>query len=53
MGQAELDGSLEARDCTVRYRRDGRVLAVAVVQRDLEGLRAEAEFERRLLPGAE
>ena len=35
--QAELDGSLEARDCTIRYRRGGKLLAVAVVQRDLEG----------------
>jgi NADPH-dependent 2,4-dienoyl-CoA reductase/sulfur reductase-like enzyme len=45
---AELDGRLDAdaRDCTITYRRDGRKLAVAVVQRDLEGLRAELEFER-------
>ena len=46
--QAELDGSLEARDCTIRYTRGGTLLAVAVVQRDLEGLRAEAEFEQRI-----
>ena len=32
--------------CTLSYRREGRKLAVAVVHRDLEGLRAEVEFER-------
>jgi NADPH-dependent 2,4-dienoyl-CoA reductase/sulfur reductase-like enzyme/nitrite reductase/ring-hydroxylating ferredoxin subunit len=42
----EIDGSIEARDCSVTYFRDGRKLAVAVVHRDLEGLRAEVEFER-------
>jgi NADPH-dependent 2,4-dienoyl-CoA reductase/sulfur reductase-like enzyme len=44
----ELDGRLEAGmgGCTITYRRDGRKLAVAAVHRDLEGLRAEVEFER-------
>jgi apoptosis-inducing factor 3 len=37
---------LEARDCKITYRRGDRKLAVAVVRRDLEGLRSEAEFER-------
>ncbi len=41
-----IDGSIEARDCSVTYLRDGRKLAVAVIHRDLEGLRAEVEFER-------
>ena len=50
--QVETDGSLEARDCKLTYRRDGRKLAVAVVHRDLEGLRAEAEFERALAASA-
>jgi len=46
--QAEIDGRLDAdtRDCTITYRRGGKKLAVAVVHRDLEGLRAEVEFER-------
>jgi NADPH-dependent 2,4-dienoyl-CoA reductase/sulfur reductase-like enzyme/nitrite reductase/ring-hydroxylating ferredoxin subunit len=44
--KAEIEGSLERRDCTVTYRLGGRKLAVAVVHRDLEGLRAEVEFER-------
>jgi NADPH-dependent 2,4-dienoyl-CoA reductase/sulfur reductase-like enzyme/nitrite reductase/ring-hydroxylating ferredoxin subunit len=42
---AELEGSLEARDCAVTYRRAGQKVAVAIVQRDLVGLRAEVEFE--------
>ncbi len=48
----EIDGSLEARDCKLTYRRGGRKLAVAVVQRDLEGLRSEAELERTLAASA-
>ena len=43
----ELDGQLDAatQNCAITYRRRGRKLAVAVVQRDLAGLRAEVEFE--------
>lgn len=41
----EIDGSIEARNCSVTYLRDGRKLAVAVIHRDLEGLRAEVELE--------
>lgn len=46
--EAEMDGQLagDQRDCTITYRRAGKKLAVAVVQRDLAGLRAEVEFER-------
>ena len=44
--KAEIEGSLERRDCTVTYRLGGRKLAVAVVHRDIEGLREEVEFER-------
>jgi NADPH-dependent 2,4-dienoyl-CoA reductase/sulfur reductase-like enzyme/nitrite reductase/ring-hydroxylating ferredoxin subunit len=50
--QVEIDGTLEARDCKLTYRRDGKRLAVAVVQRDLEGLRCEVEFERALAASA-
>jgi NADPH-dependent 2,4-dienoyl-CoA reductase/sulfur reductase-like enzyme len=39
--KAEIEGSLERRDCTVTYRLGGQKLAV-----DLEGLHAEVEFER-------
>jgi len=44
--KAKIAGSLEHRDCTVTYRLRAQKLAVAVVHRDLEGLRAEVEFER-------
>ena len=41
----EIDGSLEQRDCTVRYRRGGRVLAVATIGRDRENMEAELAME--------
>jgi apoptosis-inducing factor 3 len=44
--EATIDGELEQRDCTISYMSKGRKLAVAIVHRDLEGLRAEREFER-------
>jgi apoptosis-inducing factor 3 len=46
--KVEIDGQLDARDCTITYRRDGQKLAVAVIHRDLEGLHAEVEFERTI-----
>jgi NADPH-dependent 2,4-dienoyl-CoA reductase/sulfur reductase-like enzyme/nitrite reductase/ring-hydroxylating ferredoxin subunit len=46
--QAEMVGSLEARDCTVSYRLGGKDLAKAFVGRDLEGLRAELAFEQTM-----
>jgi apoptosis-inducing factor 3 len=44
---AEIDGQLDAatQDCTITYRRGGKTLAVAVVHRDLAGLRAEVDLE--------
>lgn len=49
--EAEIVGSLEARDCTIVYRRNGRELAKAFVHRDLDGLRTELEFEQRVAAG--
>ena len=49
--KAEIDGQLDARDCTITYRSGGKKLAVAVIHRDLEGLRAEVEFEKTIATG--
>ena len=46
--EAEIAGSLEARNCTITYRLGGRELAKAFVHRDLDGLRTELEFEQRI-----
>lgn len=42
---AEISGSLEARNCTVTYKRGGRTLAVATIGRNLHSLQAEAAIE--------
>jgi NADPH-dependent 2,4-dienoyl-CoA reductase/sulfur reductase-like enzyme len=41
----EIDGALDARDCTVTYKRGGRSLAVAAISRDLQSLQIEAAME--------
>ncbi|HUF25662.1 MAG TPA: FAD-dependent oxidoreductase [Gemmatimonadaceae bacterium] len=41
-----IAGSLDARDATAAWRRDGRIVAVATVGRDRDGLRAEVALER-------
>jgi NADPH-dependent 2,4-dienoyl-CoA reductase/sulfur reductase-like enzyme/nitrite reductase/ring-hydroxylating ferredoxin subunit len=46
--KAEIDGDLDARDCTITYRKAGKKLAIAVIHRDLEGLHAEVEFEQAI-----
>ena len=43
-----IDGEIAARDCVLRYKRKGRVLAVASIHRDAESLLAEAAMEREL-----
>jgi NADPH-dependent 2,4-dienoyl-CoA reductase/sulfur reductase-like enzyme len=42
----EIEGDIKARDCLVRYRRDGKVLAVASIYRALDNLKAEWEMSR-------
>jgi NADPH-dependent 2,4-dienoyl-CoA reductase/sulfur reductase-like enzyme len=42
----EIDGDIAAKDCLVRYRRDGRTLAVASIYRDVANLEAEVAMER-------
>ena len=44
----EIDGDVMKRDCVVRYRRGGRVLAVASIYRDGDSLKAAAEMEKRV-----
>ncbi|UWU74479.1 FAD-dependent oxidoreductase [Bradyrhizobium huanghuaihaiense] len=41
-----IDGSISGRDCLLKYRKGGHVLAVASIYRDLDNLRAELEMER-------
>ena len=43
--RVQIDGSLDARDASVTFFRDGTALAVATVGRDRECLRAELAFE--------
>ena len=43
-----VDGNIAARDCVVRYKRNGRVLAVASIYRDADSLLAEAAMEREV-----
>jgi hypothetical protein len=41
-----VEGDVAARDCVVRFKSKGRVLAVASIYRDGDSLRAEAAMER-------
>ena len=40
-----VEGDIKARDCVVRYRRNGKELAAASVKRDLDSLKAERAME--------
>jgi NADPH-dependent 2,4-dienoyl-CoA reductase/sulfur reductase-like enzyme len=41
-----VDGDIKGKDCVLRYKREGRVLAVASIYRDIDSLKAELEMER-------
>jgi NADPH-dependent 2,4-dienoyl-CoA reductase/sulfur reductase-like enzyme/nitrite reductase/ring-hydroxylating ferredoxin subunit len=41
-----IEGDIAGRDCVLRYRRGGRVLAVASIYRDRDSLEAEVAMER-------
>jgi NADPH-dependent 2,4-dienoyl-CoA reductase/sulfur reductase-like enzyme/nitrite reductase/ring-hydroxylating ferredoxin subunit len=41
-----VDGHIREKDCMLRYKRAGRVLAVASIFRDVDNLKAELEMER-------
>ena len=44
-----IDGNIAAKDCMVRYKSGGRVLAVASIYRDLASLEAELAMEKAAL----
>jgi NADPH-dependent 2,4-dienoyl-CoA reductase/sulfur reductase-like enzyme/nitrite reductase/ring-hydroxylating ferredoxin subunit len=41
-----IDGDITAKDCLLRYKRNGRLLAVASIFRDVDNLQAELSMER-------
>jgi apoptosis-inducing factor 3 len=41
----QIEGNIAARDCLLRYKRKGKVLAVASIYRDVDSLKAEAAME--------
>jgi len=41
-----VEGNIAGRDCVLRYRQGGRVLAAASIYRDRESLEAEVAMER-------
>jgi hypothetical protein len=44
--EAKVVGSIPDRECLVAYRKNGKTLAVASVNRDAESLRVQAAMER-------
>jgi NADPH-dependent 2,4-dienoyl-CoA reductase/sulfur reductase-like enzyme/nitrite reductase/ring-hydroxylating ferredoxin subunit len=44
--EIEVDGSVADKDCVLRYKRNGRVLAVSSIYRDIDSLKAEVAMER-------
>ena len=44
-----IDGDIAARDCLLKYKSTGRVLAVASIYRDLASLQAELAMEQRTM----
>ena len=41
-----IDGDIASKDCLLRFKRNGRVLAMASIFRDLESLQGEVAMER-------
>jgi len=44
-----VDGVIASKDCLLRYKRNGRVLAVASIFRDADSLQAELAMERAVV----
>ena len=47
-----IDGDITSRNCLLRYKRNGRVLAVASIYRDVESLQAEVMMEQKVVAAA-
>jgi NADPH-dependent 2,4-dienoyl-CoA reductase/sulfur reductase-like enzyme len=47
-----IDGDIASRNCVLSYKRNGRVLAVASIYRDVESLQAEVMMERGVAQAA-
>jgi NADPH-dependent 2,4-dienoyl-CoA reductase/sulfur reductase-like enzyme/nitrite reductase/ring-hydroxylating ferredoxin subunit len=47
--KTEIEGSVDEMDCSVSFIHNGRRTAVATINRDKEGLKAEIEMEREVL----
>jgi NADPH-dependent 2,4-dienoyl-CoA reductase/sulfur reductase-like enzyme/nitrite reductase/ring-hydroxylating ferredoxin subunit len=48
--EVAIDGDINGKDCLLRYKSGGRVLAVASIFRDVESLQAELALERGKVP---
>ena len=48
----QIEGDINNRDCIARYRRNGKLLAVASIYRDLDNLKEEVRLERAGSQGA-
>jgi hypothetical protein len=48
-GEITIDGNFAARDCLLKYKSRGRVLAIASIYRDLVSLQAELAMERKAM----
>src|SRR5262249_18440833 len=46
--EIQIDGNVMSKDCLLRFKRHGRVAAVASIFRDLQSLQAEVEMEREV-----
>jgi apoptosis-inducing factor 3 len=46
--EIQIDGDVMKKDCLLRFKRHGRVAAVASIFRDLQSLQAELEMEREV-----
>lgn len=44
--EIETEGDIQGKDCILRYKRHGRILAVASIYRDVENLKAELAMEQ-------